>query len=569
MAVIEPSTNIRILNNVKLDPSYANSIYFASTTAQYNYFVGKQKYNLANYTYQRVNLGVIRVGIKADLLYDCNYLMFQNTNFGSKWFYAFITSIEYVNNETSYVTYQLDEVQTWLFEMTLMPCIIERTHIPAGQDTIGANLVAEPVQLGEYVYTGQTVAVDNKNSGVIIQICDVEDVTTYGNRYDETFSGCSLFGYRCDTGSDVTPIITKLAEYSQKPDAVVGMYTIPWWVIRDHISQSTHYLTEGFNGEYKTYSYTAISGNESFGSYTPRNKKLYTYPFNFARFGTGDGQTMSMRYEFCKNNTPQIYVRCNATCPVQITARPINYKGIETPSGTTNNNWQNFDMELDVSGFPLCSWTNDYYSTWIAQNALPLAVGTGFSLAGMMAGAMTPSYNAELTAAGQVTQSKIGHFMDLDPTKAKHSKWFNYSPADQENGMDVAMKGVPNAVTGLQQMYMASIHADQFRGTMNNGNVNHANGTNNIYATRVHITPEMCELIDNYFDKYGYAYGRVGTPNIHVRPKWTYVKTQGCIIKGNCPANSTAFVESLYDRGITFWADGDEIGRYDLASQNR
>ena len=569
MAVIEPSTNIRILNNVKLDPSYANSIYFASTTAQYNYFVGKQKYNLANYTYQRVNLGVIRVGLKADLLYDCNYLMFQNTNFGSKWFYAFITSVEYVNNETSYVTYQLDEVQTWLFEMTLMPCIIERTHVPTGQDTIGANLVAEPVQLGEYVYGQQSMLLDNRPGGVIIQICDVTDTTTYGTIYDHTFSGCTLFAFMCQDSSDIQAIINFLGNYSQRPDAVIGMYMVPYWIISEAFETTSHKLRQGYYGRTTQKNLSALTGTESFGSYTPRNKKLYSYPYNFCRFGTANGQTMSMRYEFCKDLTPSVSCMCNITTPVQCTIRPFNYKGINVPSGTTEDYYQNFDMELDISDFPLCSWTNDYYSTWIAQNAVPLAVGAGFSLAGMMTGALNPTYGAELTAAGEVTQSKIGHFMDLDPSKAKHSKWFNYSPNDQENGMDVAMKGLPNVVTGLQQMYMASIHADQFRGTLNNGNTNHAKKVNNLYGYRVHITAEMCELIDNYFDKYGYAYGRVGTPNIHVRPKWTYVKTQGCIIKGNCPANSTAFVESLYDRGITFWADGDEIGRYDLASQNR
>ena len=567
MAVIEPSTNIRILNNVKLDPSYANSIYFASTTAQYNYFVGKQKYNLANYTYQRVNLGVIRVGLKADLLYDCNYLMFQNTNFGSKWFYAFITSVEYVNNETSYVTYQLDEVQTWLFEMTLMPCIIERTHVPTGQDTIGANIVAEPVQLGEYVTAGQELLLNNSNCYIVIQICDVSDTTTYGNVYDETFSGCSLHVYPFDTVSEVETIKSFLGNYTQKPDAVIGIYTIPKWLCS---YEQSHVLTFRNSGSAQTKQLSAITGTESFGGYTPRNKKLYTYPYNFARFGTSNGQTMTMRYEFCKNLIPKVYCKGNCSNPVQITVRPVDYKGINKPDGTTNYiNYQNFDMELDITDFPLGSWSNDYYSTWISQNALPLAVGTGLTMAGMMAGAYNPSYDATLTPAGDLTQRKIGHFMQLDPDKAKHSKWFNYSPSDGETGGDVALKGLPNASSALQHMYMASIHADTLRGTMNNGNVDHAANVKNLYGSRVHITAQMCELIDNYFDKYGYAIGKVATPNIHVRPKWTYVKTNGCIIKGNCPANSTAFVESLYDRGITFWANGDEIGRYDLASQNR
>ena len=94
---INPQTNIRILSNVPLDTTYDHTIYFDSASAQYNYFISLQKYNLTNYTYQRVKRGVARVGIKADNLYDCNYMMFQNTAYGNKWFYAFITSVEYIN----------------------------------------------------------------------------------------------------------------------------------------------------------------------------------------------------------------------------------------------------------------------------------------------------------------------------------------------------------------------------------------------------------------------------------------------------------------------------------------
>lgn len=55
----------------------------------------------------------MRVEKKAEDLYDCNYLAFQNTSFGSKWFYAFITSVEYVNNITSEITFEIDVLQTY------------------------------------------------------------------------------------------------------------------------------------------------------------------------------------------------------------------------------------------------------------------------------------------------------------------------------------------------------------------------------------------------------------------------------------------------------------------------
>ena len=121
---IQPQTNIKLLRNVPLDPTFDHTIWFGDATSQYNYFAGKQAFNLTDYTYQRVNKGVSRVGIKADSLYNCNYMMFQNTAYGNKWFYAFITSVEFVNNECSEISFEIDVIQTWFFDYTIDMCFV-------------------------------------------------------------------------------------------------------------------------------------------------------------------------------------------------------------------------------------------------------------------------------------------------------------------------------------------------------------------------------------------------------------------------------------------------------------
>lgn len=91
----------------------------------------------------------MRVGLSADACYDCNYLMFQNSGFGSKWFYAFITSVEYVNNAVTEISFEIDVMQTWFFNYSVGECFIEREH--SASDEIGENLVPETVNVGEYV----------------------------------------------------------------------------------------------------------------------------------------------------------------------------------------------------------------------------------------------------------------------------------------------------------------------------------------------------------------------------------------------------------------------------------
>ena len=147
---IQPTTNIKLLRNVPLDTTYEHTIYFDDANKQHSYFNGLAKYNLTNYTYQRVKRGVSRVGIKADSLYDCNYMMFQNTSYGDKWFYAYITNVEFINNECSEITFELDVMQTWFFDYSVDHCFVEREHTET--DVIGEHIEPESVATGEYVF---------------------------------------------------------------------------------------------------------------------------------------------------------------------------------------------------------------------------------------------------------------------------------------------------------------------------------------------------------------------------------------------------------------------------------
>jgi hypothetical protein len=71
-------------------------------------------------------------------------------------------------------------------------------------------------------------------------------------------------------------------------------------------------------------------------------------------------------------------------------------------------------------------------------------------------------------------------------------------------------------------------------------------------------------LIDKYFDMYGYNVHTVGTPNRAVRRCYTYVKTAGCNVHGNIPADDCRVIESIFDNGIRFWKNHNQIGNYNV-----
>ena len=182
---------------------------------------------------------------------------------------------------------------------------------------------------------------------------------------------------------------------------------------------------------------------------------------------------------------------------------------------------------LTLSDYPLCSWSTDAFRAWLAQNSLPItstAITGGLSL-GLGLGGMIPL-------------------------------------SESSNNMS-------HAGNLLMQGYQASIKADITRGNVFSGSVEIANGTKNFYGGRCSITSEYAKMIDDYFNMYGYAVKRVKHPNFSSRPHWNYVKTAGCCLKGSVPADDMKKLCSIYDNGITFWKNGDEIGDYSLDNSPR
>ena len=155
---VAPQGTITLYTDIPIDINFDHTIYFATRAAQSAYFSLHYAYQYSSQMYQRVGKGKLRIKQEADALYNCNYLSFKNVNTrtGStpttKTFYAFITGVEYVNNMTTEITYQIDPIQTWLpnVDYDLLPCFVEREHTTS--DNVGDNLVPEDLAYGEYVH---------------------------------------------------------------------------------------------------------------------------------------------------------------------------------------------------------------------------------------------------------------------------------------------------------------------------------------------------------------------------------------------------------------------------------
>lgn len=522
---ITPQTNIKLISNCPCDPDYTNTLHWYSKADQSAYFASIAKYSLNGYSYQRYGKNKLRVNILADNLYDVNYMMFQNTAYGNKWFYAFVTGVEWLNNTTTEITYEMDEMQTWYLDYSMSQCFVERQH--STTDEIGDNILPEDVDLGEMVYnyysdiSSYHQAMNLTDLAIIVAIIDVDADTQHiasGTTYEHVYSAAQLWAF---SSTAVSAIDDKINEYKDKPDSIVSIYTVP----RFAVPLTTAQLDAGSQIHTSTtvqapedVTLQDISSNNSLDGYTPKNKKLYTYPYNFINIDNGKGETLALRYEFFSGNHPVVSLYFNLLAPSTVLLQPKNYKGLD-------NGAKLHTESITLDNYPLCCWSYDAFQAWLAQNVTPTLIGVGGAYAttlGVIAGASVPPIGV---AAGVAAIASI-----------------------------------------LTKGYKASIQADPAKGMFNGGNVNVANNLHTFFVGRMSVNAQYAEVIDNYFTRFGYAQHKVMTPVRDARAKWTYIKTLGCTIRGSLPADSEKKIQSIFDAGVTIWINPSEVGDFSLSN---
>lgn len=572
---IAPNTNIRILKNVPLDTSYDHTIWFDSASDQSTYFIGKQKYNLANYTYQRVNNGTMKVGIEADNLYDCNYLMFQNTSFGNKWFYAFITEVNYVNNDVSEIKYEMDDMQTWFFDYTMDECFVQREHTET--DNLYEHYEPEPVHVGEYVHINMTNVMPETDYPLVLVVqftqidvhISAQHLIVKGPRtYDNCPQGTVFMAFKnTATGLDTLQHILDQLIADQDIDNLVNMYMIidPGLTFNEldacivpNETNGIHVVIDGTSSNNMSIPKNADTSNILLGgenldpqhgvnitAYRPKNKKLYTYPYNFCSLFNGCGDSLSLRYEFGTDNSQNLgrgtfglKVISNITAPVQTIVSPINYKNVNNDGGNVENYNNGLLMEqITQSNYPVCSWSFDAYKMWASREMTPILTNAVADMGRGAIGLLGNPYNAG-------TQ--------------------NFT--NRRNSVLSGMGGslISTASEIISEGYRASYAGTIAKGNANVGGALMPNKSLSFFTTRTTVTAPQARIIDDFFTMYGYAVNVCKQPNRSSRPHWNYVKTVGCCLTGSLPADSMKHICEIHDKGITYWKNGSEIGNYSL-----
>lgn len=512
------------LCNVPFESDYKHQITFDTIGQQEQYFMNRRVRTVNNCTYVRKE-GYIRLPYHIDSLWNCNYVMYLNNNFTNKWFYAFITRLEYVNDGVTNAYIETDVWQTWQFDITLRPSFVEREHVT--DDSIGANTLDEGLAYGDYIVNAIDTPIERTADDLCYIIgCTVNPVTSSdtvgGKVYNGIYSGVTY--YKAD-GKDAINTVIKNIEEAGKIDSITGIFMAP-----KDISLGESYaaivglekVNEGTNPSTKFFS---VNKNFDMNGYTPKNNKLKVFPYNFLRVSNNAGQSAIYPYEYFSTEQCNFYLYETIAPGISGRLIPTNYK----------KEGQNYDEGLSEGKYPVCNFAVDMYTNWQTQNA----VNQGFDLL-MGVGTMAVGAAAALTTPVTAGVGGIA-------------------------GAGMMVSGFNQIVNTLNNDRKASLVPDQVRGNTNCGDVNTSMGRNCFDFYKVSIKQEYAKIIDDFFEMYGYKVNRVKVPNIKTRPCWNYVKTVNMNLDGKAPQQDLEKIKDLFNNGITFWRSSATLEDY---SQN-
>lgn len=561
---IAPNSTIELFKNLKLDNSYANTMWFTSYAWQNTFFSNHRYTQLNNYSYQRKDIGVIRVEGSVASLYDVNYMRFKNTSFEDKWFYAFVTRVEYVNNVTVNMYYTIDVIQSYMFDWTLQQCLIERQH--STTDVKGDNLIPEGLELGDYINSEagslfKPLAYDHDYSYLICvgvsqsQFNDLEamaDDAVYDAVVSEQYSAIAYL--KCDQDGVGSPKdILNYLNQNHLIDSLVSIVFIPESF---QLSRAAH------QRNFSVTMPTALDG------YTPVNKKLLTYPYCYLDIYNDQNEHEELRFELFNNLGTAGFVMYDIiSATPEALLLPFNYNNI----GMTP------ETGLSLNGFPQIAYYNDAYKAWQALNYDQMSAsreitaqevafakqGLGISQKQLATNTAYSEGQQALGALGNLT--RLNFFGALSGAAGMMQTTANYEYEDDKLRLNSEIAEYDNYALQLRQS------ADESR-AKHMPNTPHAGSGSSAVATSLKgfwyniksVRRQYAERIDKYFTMFGYAQNIVAVPNIHARQYFTYIKTTGSCVSGSIPQDDRETIDTIFDRGIRFWTNYDYFENYSV-----
>lgn len=490
-----PQSKIYLLKNVPID-AMNNTFWGAFDTQekQFNFFMNNYEHiEFSEYTYQRKDGTVVVNGIYDDLrLY--NYLIYQNGDTGnkSKWIYCFISSIGYLNDNCSSISFETDVIQTWRFEIekNFLPSYIAYEHRPQVYKDENSsvefspciNTQVENIEIGtDMVCTEKQYMDVNHNIAyaIIAMTCDMSGTDSYShgvlgspsplNYYVLPFSrysGTDVSSFRTPDGGSITitPLTSVLNGIRTNEKLVgkcvsitianylYGLSAINSNTIQIYNNSYTNTIEGDFNvikftgnGFINSYSkqndewmnHHKLSNNlmTNYGLTKYDNTKLLSYPYSYISITDNNGTSCVFKNELWDDYT-NIDFKFIGTVDGKYNIIPKNYK-IDSDNIFYNINFS-FESSYGVT-LPIISDT-----TAVLMQSARNSMNVGLS--NIVRSNETSSAIASATGNAMTTQTNLQNDLNLSVTSRNANLSSNLT--DLQNTSALLQSGI-NSLGGV------------------------------------------------------------------------------------------------------------------------
>lgn len=594
-----PSGVIYLIKNAVVDRTYQHTIDFKDASEQIAYWRSLAKYSLYEYSYFRKQREFIKVDKSLEDLDDVNYIVFRSKD-GSRLYYAFVTDKEYITESASYIYYQLDVLQTYLFDYKINPSYIIQEHTDRWRADLSpiysrteedleygseytvesAYKVKQPTEGVKWFIIIATKPTDLIDSGAVVEATKVNKAPTPFVYYlvpfveEGGYFGVDLFG----TGGTIH--VTDLKDvFTFMLNSAFGQYVkqivyLPYCPIVMSIDESES------DGYYKTFT---VHNSDIVGQTLKSDKDAE--------------ETRSIQMAVLRSIDTDIDFKLPRTLATMKTLEGLEgavppselWESIKANPSTTERD-KRFESKLLTYPYRynlLTDWRNqpiviknEYIGT---ENInLKLAMSISFNTPARY---YIEGYKKDKEGRGSSLSQELPLTQPV-LSDAYYSYMLQNQNQIKQNVTNAIVAGITNIVTGgitgalggggtafmgsgLQAVnsgvsiytQIASENAKQkdiknYPDTViTSDDCSLAILDDNMYVTfyRYKICCEFEEQLAQYFHMYGYKCKRVKVPNLRSRKRFNYIRTIGANISGAINQHELSTIRAIFDNGITFW----------------
>lgn len=348
-----------------------------------------------------------------------------------------------------------------------------------------------------------------------------------------------------------------------KIDAVQKIMLLPGWMC---------YKTPSANNRLKDDSFQEIIEQITFdttmGTYTPKNKKLLGYPYNYYVLDNNESAGKVYKPQLFDNpETNKINFKFFGSVHYgKAWCYPIYYY---TKTTDLQEKCIPYGIEKIV-GIEI-PYVNDSYRNWLANSTISRniainshEVGSMLSIAsGVLGGSgdLTDAH-AEWNKKAVKAASEGKTFVDPEPKKGSIAGKAGFIG----NAIGTTAKAMGNSYNYISSLAAQIAEHKEVPNTLSGSfdeNMGYIIDCVGFNLTRVRVSDFIAQRIDHYFSAYGYKINDWKEVKLKVRDNWTFVKTAGCAIEpDHIPTMFEEQINKIFDSGITFWYNTSSFMNY-------